>query len=82
MPCRRENLAAKVLRENLVAQGRTNIEPECPHMLMARNAALFDDRVAPDDGTPAGLMKPRPVIGTRAATGARFAITEGTKALS
>jgi hypothetical protein len=41
-PALRENLAARVLRENLAAQGRTDIEPECPYMRNARNAAILE----------------------------------------
>ncbi len=43
-PALRESLLAKVLRENLAAQGRNDIEPECPHMRNARNSARVDVR--------------------------------------
>jgi hypothetical protein len=52
-PALRESLAAKVLRENLAAQGRNDIEPECPHMRNARNAAIVDA-----GGPPNSLPRP------------------------
>ncbi len=39
-PALRESLAAQVLRENLKAQARTDIEPDCPYMRDSRDSAI------------------------------------------